>query len=99
MENVTLGSKEDLIVDVKDTLENITDLTATNPLYDVTDKAGNFRMQNAVAVVDPVNKMRLRCLIDTTVGTWVAGRHDLYVRFTSAPEAPKLGPLEFKVNP
>jgi hypothetical protein len=95
MENVTLGSKEELIVDVTDTLANYSDLTTTNPRYDVKDHADSFKMTNQVAVVDPVNKMRLHCLIDTTVGSWIAGRHKLYVRFTAAPEVPQLGPLEF----
>lgn len=99
MENVTLGSKEEFIVDIKDTLENISDLTTTNPRYDVKDKDGGFKMTNQIAVVDPVNKMRLHCLIDTTVGTWPPGRYDLYVRFASAPEAPQSGPFQFKVNP
>lgn len=97
MESVTIGSKEELIVDVKDLIENYTDLSALAPRYDVKDKAGNVKMNNQVPIV---NLMRLRCLIDTTLGgNWVAGRYDLYVRFTAAPEAPVLGPLEFKVNP
>lgn len=100
MESVTIGSKEDLIVDVRDTLKNVNDLTTTTPRYDVKDKTGGYKMQNAVAVVDPVNKMRLHCLIDTTTPVnWPAGKYDLYVRFTSAPETPLLGPMEFKVNP
>jgi hypothetical protein len=100
MESITIGSKEDLVVDITDVLENVTDLTATNPRYDVKDKASSFKMNNQVAVVDPINKMRLICLIDTTLGgNWVADHYFLYVRFTNAPEAPQIGPLEFKVNP
>lgn len=100
MESINIGSKEDLIVDVTDVIQNVDDLTATNPRYDVKDKAGNFKMTNQVAVVDAIKKMRLLCLIDTTAGgLWVAGRYFLYVRFTNAPEAPQIGPFEFKVNP
>lgn len=100
MESITIGSKEDLIVDVKDTLENVSDLTTTNPRYDVKNKAGNFMMTDQIAVVDPINKMRLLCFIDTvTGGLWPSGRYDLYVRFTNTPETPVLGPLEFRVNP
>jgi hypothetical protein len=100
MESITIGSIEELIVDIDDSLDGVTDLTTTSPRYDVKDKLGNFKMSNQVAVVDPVNKMRLHCLINTTLGgNWVAGRYFLYPRFTAAPEAPNVGPLEFKVNP
>jgi len=97
MESITVGSKEDLIVDVTDTMGNYADLSVLTPKYDVKDKAGVMKMnnQNPIAI-----GMRLQCLIDTTAGgNWTPGHYFLYVRFTAAPEAPVLGPLEFKVNP
>lgn len=100
MESIAIGSQEEMLVDVGDLLGNVSDLTATNPRYDVKNKTNNFMMQNQVALVDSVNKMRLHCLIDTvTGGLWPSGRYLLYVRFTAAPESPVLGPIEFKVNP
>jgi len=100
MESITIGSIEELIVDIDDTLNGVTDLTTLSPRYDVKDKAGNVKMNNQVATVDAVNKMRLHCLIDTTLGgNWASGHYFLYPRFTAAPESPNVGPLEFKVNP
>jgi hypothetical protein len=100
MESITIGSVEQLIVDVDDTLNGISDLTSLSPRYDVYDRNGAVKMNNQTAVVDSINKMRLLCLIDTTSGgNWVADHYFLYVRFTAAPETPRVGPLEFKVNP
>lgn len=99
MESITIGSIEELIVDIDDILNGVTDLTTTNPRYDVKTKTGTFKMNNQVAVVDAVNKMRLHCLIDTvTGGLWASGHYFLYVRFTAAPETPQME-FEFKVNP
>lgn len=103
MESIAVGTKQDLIVDVNDLLENINDLNGTTPRYDVKDKSGVFKMQDQVPTVitnAEGDLMRLKCLIDTTAGgSWASGRYFLYVRFTAAPESPVLGPLEFKVNP
>jgi hypothetical protein len=95
MEEIRVGSIEVLVVDVTDKLENLTTLPPTTR-YDVFDKAGNGKMVDMIPVIAG---MRAECIIDTSAGTWTPGYYFLYLRFSSNLEFPRLGPLEFKVNP
>lgn len=99
MESIVIGSKETLLVDLEDTLGNLTDLTGVGITYDVKDETGTDKISDADIVVQPSAPMTARCLIDTSTGTWEAGHYFLYLKFSLDPDAPILGPLEFKVNP
>jgi hypothetical protein len=91
------GTKEYLLVDVDDLLDNLVDLSGTTPKYDVKDAENNLKY-NQVAVTQ-ISLMRLYCLIDTNLGgLWAAGNYRLYVNFTTTPELPRLGPLTFAVS-
>lgn len=95
MIRIPKGSKEFLVVDVEDKLNQLTDLTGTNPTYDVKlrDATSNILTAQTAAIGPGV--MQLECLIDT--GTWVVGTYDLFVTFNNAPEVPRIGPFEFEV--
>lgn len=100
MLDITAGTKETVLVDVTDTLGNLTSLAGATPRYDVKDHAGNYKLQNLTPTVDPLEPLTAQCLIDTTVGgVWTPGRYKLYLRFLDSPDSPVMGPLEFKVNP
>lgn len=91
-----IGTKEYLLVDITDLLNNLATLDGTTPKYDVKDQGGAFKYTQATAtnVV-----MRLYCIIDTMVGgAWAAGTYRLYINFTTAPELPRLGPFTFTVD-
>jgi hypothetical protein len=91
-----VGTKEYLIVDVDDLLNNLITLDGTNPRYDVKDPSGNLKYNQAIATNQV---MRLYCIIDTALGgLWIAGSYRLYVNFTTAPELPRLGPFQFTVD-
>ena len=91
------GSKEYVIVDVSDKLGTITNLASLTPKYFVKKKLDGT---TALADTDPnvVSGMKLSCLIDTTIAAFVPGIYQLFVKFTSAPEAPILGPIEFEIS-
>jgi hypothetical protein len=98
MEDVrlTLGTKEQVVLDITDRLKNLTTLNGTNPVYDLRREGDDWKIQN-VAVTN--TGMRAFCLIDTT--GWTVddvGTYQLYIKFSASPEIPRLGPFEFKVD-
>ena len=98
--DVTIGSKETLLIDLDDALDNLTDLSTTNCEFKVT-KNKTTLMQNWSAIQTYVSKpMRAGCLVDTTTpGVWTSGRYQIYLRFVDNPDTPVVGPFEFSVNP
>src|SRR6266487_4581371 len=94
---LTLGTKEHLILNVSDRMKNITTLDGTNAQFDVRLKddppLSTWIVQN-VAVTNI--GMTAYCLVDTT--GWVEGRYELYIHFSALPEAPRLGPFDFRVD-
>lgn len=100
MLDIKVGSIETVMVDVNDSLDNLITLVGTGAVYTVQDKSGNIKMNNQNVIVQAPDLMVARCLIDTTAGgNWSPGHYFLYIRFTASPDSPRLGPLEFKVNP
>jgi hypothetical protein len=100
MLNLRIGTQETLLVDVEDTLGNLTTLVGSGAQYDVEDKNGNFKMQNQTVIVDVTKPMQARCHVDTTVGgNWSPGRYFLYIHYNASPDSPRLMAGEFKVNP
>ena len=90
------GTKEYVIVNVDDTLDNLVTLAGTTPQYRVLTAAGVEKIAWTTAV-DVV--MKLYCMIDTqSGGLWPADTYRLYCRFTTAPELPWLGPFEIEVD-
>lgn len=90
------GTKEYIVVNVDDQLDNLLTLDATSPEYRVLDDAGADQIAWTAAVIQV---MKLFCMIDTQAPTlWDGGEYRLYVRFTTAPELPWLGPFPFDVD-
>jgi hypothetical protein len=95
--DLKVGTTETLLIDVKDTLGNLSDLNDGGPIYDVYDANDVQKYNGAVATVDPSAVMTAHCLVNTT--GWTPGHYRLYLRFVAAPDSPRVGPFEFKVNP
>jgi hypothetical protein len=95
---IALGTKQYLLVDVIDLAGTITDLAPHSPTYTVKDDANNVGY-NAQATT--ATGMTVYCMIDTTVDpagafTWLALSHyRLWVGFTISPEVPLVGPFDF----
>jgi hypothetical protein len=90
------GTKEYVVVDVADELNTLVDLAGTTPQYRVLDATDAEQLTWTAAVV---TLMKARCMIDTQLPTlWDGGAYRLYLRFTTAPELPWLGPFEFDVE-
>lgn len=94
MDSITLGSVEELVVEVQDQLHQLTALPG-GTTFEVTNS------QDAVIFsgVATVSGMRATCLIDTTGVQWVTGRYSLRLRFATGLEIPVLTVGEFQVNP
>ena len=106
---ITQGSDEFLIVVLDDLLDNVNDLASSSPFYTVyrDDIHGQVMINNLTA---QANGMKLYCLVDTTSGSglttptvpvngwWAADTYQLYVKFTVAPEVPRIGPFTFQVT-
>ena len=97
MIDVKVGSTETLLVDVDDALGNLTDLSTAIPRFDVYGPDGSIKVNGGVPTIAPAKPLTAQCVINTT--GWTPGRYDLYLRFTFNADVPRLGPLEFKVNP
>lgn len=95
MIRIPKGSKEFLIVDVEDRLEQITDLTGTNPTYDVKLRDATSNLLTAQSANIGPGLMQLECLVDTS--SWALGTYYLFISFNNSPEIPRIGPFEFEV--
>lgn len=102
-EQLNVGTVEYLIVNIADKIPTgtpLTDLTGTTPKFDVylPTPPGTIKVTNRT--VDNVVGMFCYCLIDTvTGGLWTAGvGYELYIRFTTAPEIPYVGPFSFDLK-
>ena len=90
---IALGSKQYLLVEVTDIADTVTDLSTHSPKYTVKDDVPNtqYSLQAGIAVA-----MTVYCLIDTTTGgPWAVGHYNLWAQFTISPEVPLLGPFDF----
>lgn len=93
---LTQGTKEYVTVDVADALNNLVTLAGTTPQYRVVDNVNTEKIAWSAAVIQV---MKLFCMIDTGIpGLWAGGTYRLYVKFTTAPELPWLGPYEIEVD-
>jgi hypothetical protein len=95
MERLPVGTKEYLIVDVSDRLDNLTTLDGVVITFDVLseDIEVNPMYESQPASNDG---MSVKCLIDTT--DWDPDEYSLFIDFIAAPEEPRLGPFKFKVE-
>ena len=97
MISINKGSKEFLFIDVGDRLKALTTLSGTTPTFDIFRKRDNQQIVTNQAAGNI--GMTAQCLVDTTPAAFEVGIYNLYLKFASAPEAPRLGPFEFKVDP
>jgi len=99
--DVLVGSKETLLIDLDDALNNLSDLSVAGAEFKVNAKRTGTLMQNWSAIQTYLDKpMRAGCLVDTSMpGNWATGRYEIRLRFTSNLDTPIVGPFEFSVNP
>lgn len=99
--HLTMGTKEYLICKVTEVLGQLTTLTGTSPTYDVyhADEAETVVLTDQAAALTPADPMAALCLIDTTVpALYTEGDYNLFLKFTAAPEIPRLGPFRFRID-
>jgi hypothetical protein len=91
------GTKEYVVVEVTDALNNLVTLEGTTPKFDVKYQDESFKITQGTPVIQI---MKLFCMIDTRTvpGDWPAGDYRIYVDFTTAPELPRIGPFPFSVD-
>lgn len=93
MERVVVGSKEYMVVRIRDRLNRISDLNDASPNFDVRQRgSSSWKLQGQSADTDGLNAL---CLVDTT--DWDVGTYELFLTFIDTPEQPRLGPFAFDV--
>jgi NADP-dependent 3-hydroxy acid dehydrogenase YdfG len=92
VEKLAVGTREYLLVDVKDRLSTLTTLDGLAITFDVKDRDGTNKYTAAAATNVG---MIVRCLVDTA--GWTAGKYSLWVNIVVGPETPRLGPFDFEV--
>jgi hypothetical protein len=93
---ITLGTKENIPVDVIDNAGIITTLVGSTPKFDVLNAANSVLINQQSATVS--GTMRLLCLCDfTNTGTFPIGAYRLFVDFTVGSEKPRLGPFDLQI--
>jgi len=90
------GTIEHIPVNVRDRLNNLTDLGGTSPTYLVRkEKDEDIVITERPADLTVPAGMTAYCLIDTT--GLDKDRYELLLRFQLLPEVPFLGPFDFEV--
>lgn len=99
--DVTQGSKETLVLDLDDALDNLNDLSTVNTEFQVRKHDLVTVQQDWSSIQTYIGKpMRAGCLVDTeTPSLWPSARYNIYVRWVDNPDTPVVGPFEFSVNP
>lgn len=93
---ITLGTKENIPVDIEDATGIITTLVGSSPTFDVLDAADVVKINAQAATVS--GTMRLLCLCDFSVtATFPVGKYRLFVKFTVGSEVPRLGPFDLEI--
>lgn len=93
---ITLGTKENIPIDLVDNSGIITTLVGSNPKFDVLDAASALKINQQSATVS--GTMRLMCLCDfSNVATYPIGLYRLFANFTFGSEVPRLGPFELQI--
>ena len=92
---LTTGTVEYLMADITDESGELTNLTGTNPRFDLYSPTGTVLYQDQPATIDPVLPMRVRCLVDAE--DWVEGDYKFFITLDTIPEIPRLGPYLFVV--
>jgi hypothetical protein len=93
MDDLNVGTKEIVSVDLTDRLGTITNLGIYVVNYRVSNEDGTDKLAWTPATA--VNGMRVDCLVDTT--SWSLAHYELYVRPTIGVEMPIIGPFDFNV--
>jgi len=98
------GTKEYILVTLGDHLEFVSDITPLSPMFTIYDP-DDLVMQGPVAAdVNVATPMIARCNVDTSVGPtgpltpWPSNRYRLFLDLTASPEAPRIGPVIFRVE-
>lgn len=94
MFEIVNGSKEQVVVDLKDLTGAVTNLSTASPKFSVKKSDGTTVVNLATA--SAVN-MRVYCLIDTVAVTYTVGSYRLFVSFTSGSEVPLILAGDFQI--
>lgn len=93
---ITLGTKENIPIDLIDNTGVITTLVGSNPKFDVLDAASTLKINQQSATVS--GTMRLMCLCDfSNEATFPVGLYRLFAEFTFGSEQPRLGPFDLQI--
>jgi len=93
---ITLGTKENIPIDIIDNTGIITTLVGSSPKFDVLDEADTFKINQQSATIS--GTMRIMCLCDFgNEATFPVGLYRLFAEFTFGSEQPRLGPFDISI--
>lgn len=97
MVTLTKGTKEFLPIKVADALQNLTTLDGTGLVHDLykANESETLIYANQATLNDGMIALPL---IDTTPTAITEGDYNCFIKFTTLPEVPRLGPFTFRVD-
>ena len=96
MIRITLGSVENVVVDVTDQTNAITALPGATT-YDLVRNSDGVKVASNLAATN-ISGMRCECRINTGTPGFQVGRYTLFVRFPTLTEVPVLRVGDIEVN-
>ncbi len=98
LQNLTKGTKEEIIVDVVDRSNSVTDLSGSTPQYDIEDSAGAEVHSN---IAGTGVAMQLKFVVDLTAGgpagLLAVGDYEFFYNFTVGTQVIRKGPFPFQI--
>ena len=98
LQTLTKGTKEEVLVDVVDRSNGITDLSGSTPQYDIENTAGSEVHSN---IAGSATGMQLKFTVDLTSGgpggLLVEGDYQFFYNFTVGAQVIRKGPFDFQI--
>lgn len=98
LQALTKGTKEEILVDVVDRSNSVTDLSGSTPQYDIENDAGSEVHSN---IAGTATGMQLKFLVDLTSGgpggLLAVGDYEFFCNFTVGTQVVRKGPFPFQI--
>lgn len=98
LQTLTKGTKEEVIIEIVDNSNSITDLSGSSPQYDLEDST-NTEVHSNIAGTG--SGMLLKFVVDLTAagpgGLLPVGDYELFCNFTITGQVVRKGPFAFQI--
>lgn len=98
LQNLTKGTKEEVLVDVVDRSGSVSDLSGSTPQYDIEDST-NTEVHSNIAGTG--SGLQLKFIVDLTAagpaGLLAPGDYEFFYNFSVAGQVVRKGPFPFQI--